>query len=181
MRLYRFLPAAVLLSLPLVLHAQSGLQNCAAIEDSAARLACYDAAVGAPAADDAPRPPREAVEPAAPPPELPAPRNAGTPDGARAPAGAVQPPDAAAGEFGLEREAQEEIPDTLRLRVAAARHSDISGWTIEFENGQVWRQVGSDRFTIEVGQRYLIRRASFDSHLLGTETGNRTIRVTRIR
>lgn len=181
MRLFRVSPLAVLLSLPLAAAAQFDPRVCADIADSAARLACYDAAVGAAEADDAPpvpRPPRGAAEPAAP---LVTTEPAGRTEPASS-ATATRPGAPEAPEFGLgSRTPEADVPDTLTLRVAAARHSDFNGWTIEFENGQVWRQIGSDRFDIEVGERYVIRRASFDSFLLGAEDGNRKIRVTRVR
>lgn len=64
--------------------------------------------------------------------------------------------------------------------VASARHNDFTGWTMIFENGQTWTQVGTDRYRIKKGGKYSITRATFNSFLLGNLEDNRSIRISRI-
>lgn len=64
--------------------------------------------------------------------------------------------------------------------VASARHNDFTGWTMTFENGQTWTQVGTDRYRIKKGEKYSITRAAFNSFLLGNLEDNRSIRISRI-
>lgn len=150
--------------------AQTGLQECAAISDDDARLACYDRHL-------------EAASPASRE-KLPVFRLPGTGDSetARPPA---EDAEDSAGEtarsdnFGLEDKGQAD-DGTRTFQVKAARHNQFTGWTIEFENGQIWRQVGTENYTIREGERYTIQRAMFNSFLLGSDRNNRKIRVTRI-
>lgn len=67
------------------------------------------------------------------------------------------------------------------LEISNARHNDITGWSIEFTNGETWQQVGSDRYEIKKGESYKITRGTLYSFLLGNLTDNRKIRITRIK
>lgn len=90
-------------------------------------------------------------------------------------------------DFGLEHKPQvseqavESAEVVREFTVSAARRNDFTGWTIEFDNGQVWRQVGSEPYRINVGATYSIQRASFNSFLLGNPDDSRKLRVTRVR
>lgn len=148
------------------LLAQENLTSCAAIGNAEERLACYDRA--AEATRDLPvvRLPRTArTEPRS------------TSEEPAAPATTRQD------EFGLELK-QERIsnagPDSRTYTVLAASHNDFTGWTIEFDGGGIWKQVGTDDYNIEVGERYTVSRATFNSFLLSNGTNNRKIRITRV-
>lgn len=157
------------------------LNACNAIPDSQERLSCFEALADEPRPDTpvAATPPREepreeeATEPARSSAQLATP--------------ATQPGNAGAGSddagFGLEHrqpKAPDSKPETQQLTVSEARHNDFTGWTIAFENGQIWRQIGTDRYDIQVGETYSIQRASFNSFLLGNNRNNRKMRVSRV-
>lgn len=158
---------------------QDLLRDCAAVRDANARLACFEALVEDPAPAEAAPAPTPAPAPA---PRVSSPRPA--PPATVSEARAAEDDD-----FGLEHKnipepamAQEDRePDIRRLRVTSAAHNDFTGWTIEFGNGQVWKQIGTEPYDIEEGATYSIQRGSFNSYLLGNPDNNRKIRVTRVR
>jgi hypothetical protein len=86
-------------------------------------------------------------------------------------------------EFGLELK-QERVSnagsDSRTYTVLAASHNDFTGWTIEFDGGGIWKQVGTDDYNIEVGERYTVRRATFNSFVLSNSHNNKRIRITRV-
>lgn len=147
-----------------VVHGQTALAECAAMENAEARLACYDTAMEETGASDLPvvRLPR-----------APRPSDSSTaaePDGTQA----------MTDNFGLEGR-ESNLEEQKSYMVAAASYNDFTGWTIEFQNGQVWRQVGTDDYRISVGQRYIIQRALMGSFMLGNGVDNRKIRVSRVK
>ena len=149
---------------------QGGIASCADIDNAQERLACYDRA--AEGGSDLPvvRLPRNT-------------RPAATETAPVDTAGTSQPT-ARQDEFGLElkQERQRDTggPDSRTYRVLAARHNDFTGWTIEFDGGGVWKQVGTDDYRIEVGETYTVSRASFNSFMLSNSRNNRKIRITRV-
>lgn len=149
--------------------AQTTLASCADIENATDRLACYDRA--AESAGDLPvvRLPRNPrPEPAAPVADNPRRDNAA----------ATRQDD-----FGLELKQQRKEnsgPDTRSYRVLAASHNDFTGWTIEFEGGGKWKQVGTDDYDVNVGEVYTVRRATFNSYFLANNRNNKKIRITRV-
>ena len=85
-------------------------------------------------------------------------------------------------DFGLEQKQerrQDSGPRERTYRVLAASHNDFTGWTIEFEGGGTWKQVGTDDYDIDVGETYTVRRTSFNSFMLSNSRNNRKIRITR--
>lgn len=52
--------------------------------------------------------------------------------------------------------------------------------TITLENGQIWRQLDTKRFPLNVGDAVIIRSASFGSFKLAKESSSRSIRVKRL-
>lgn len=151
---------------------QDDLNACNAVPDSQERLACFEALADEPRAVAPDTPPPVAEDRAADPVRSPV-----TPVRQSETAGSDNP------DFGLEHK-QAKTPDSetepMQFTVSAARHNDFTGWTIAFENGQVWRQVGTDRYDIRVGDTYTIQPASFNSFLLGNNRNNRKIRVSRV-
>lgn len=128
-------------------------QQCARIDDAAARLACYDsiyrstAAIGAPGA-------------------------AATTAGVAA-AGAANNPQA---DFGLSEAAKRaldpekakvEMPESVTDKVTSVRHKPTGELVVTLANGQVWLQIDSDsRAKVGVGQTVTIKKASLGSYLL---------------
>jgi hypothetical protein len=146
--------------------ADNNMVDCAQITDSVERLTCYDEVMQrGPATSDLPvvRLPR-------------APRPVASQESG-APTPAVESSD----DFGLEvKNADRDSNATRTYVVASAKHTDLTGWTIEFANGQVWRQVGTEDYRIREGERYTIERGMFNSFMLGNGSNNRKIRVTRV-
>jgi hypothetical protein len=86
--------------------------------------------------------------------------------------------------FGLEqkvetaKEATDEI-DTVVVKVTTATHNDFTGWTINFDNGQSWKQVGIDRFAVKAGDTCTISRGALNSFRVQCGDIERRIQVTR--
>jgi hypothetical protein len=162
------LPGLLLFSLASIqVHGQGNIVSCANIEDAQERLACYDSAAGNTSNLPVVRLPRSSQQPAA----------------TDSSANNDSTPQVRQDEFGLElkQERQRDTgPDSRSYRVLAARHNDFTGWTIEFEGGGVWKQVGTDDYKIEVGERYTVNRATFNSFVLSNSDNNRKIRITRV-
>ena len=147
-------------------QSQGNIVSCAIIEDAQERLACYDRAADNVSNLPVVRLPRSSQQPAT-----------------EGPAVSDSAPQTRQDEFGLElkQERQRDTgPDSRSYRVVAARHNDFTGWTIEFEGGGVWKQVGTDDYKIEVGERYTVSRATFNSYMLSNSENNRKIRITRV-
>lgn len=148
--------------------AQGGITSCAGIQDAEERLACYDRAAESSANLPVVRLPRSS---------RPAPEAETASEGAAT--REVEPQD----DFGLELKQERQRdpgPDTRSYRVLAATHNDFTGWTIEFEGGGTWKQVGTDDYDINIGERYTINRATFNSFMLSNSKNNRKIRITRV-
>jgi|SRR6056300_210662 hypothetical protein len=144
---------------------QSSITECADIDNAQARLNCYDRV-------------SENVK------ELPVvrvPRNRNSEPQPRL--DAPLPSTAVQDEFGLDeakkQKQRESEPDSRSYRVLSAKHNDFTGWTIEFEGGGIWKQVGTESYDIEVGGLYTIQRRSFGSYQLSSSRNNRKIRVSR--
>jgi len=144
---------------------QSSITECADIDNAQARLNCYDRV-------------SENVK------ELPVvrvPRNRNSEPQPRL--DAPLPSTAVQDEFGLDeakkQKQRESEPDSRSYRVLSAKHNDFTGWTIEFEGGGIWKQVGTESYDIEVGGLYIIQRRSFGSYQLSSSRNNRKIRVSR--
>ena len=147
--------------------AQSSLTDCAAIEEAQARLSCYDSVSENAKSLPVLRIPRSTQ-----------PRSTTeiTPTDSSSTSSAVQD------QFGLELKQSKNTnrgPDVRNYRVVAAKHNDFTGWTIEFDKGGTWKQVGTDDYNIKVGEVYTVRRASFNSYFLSNSNNNRKIKITR--
>ena len=141
---------------------QVSIASCADIEDSAARLACYDEATSAIQSLPVIRLPRASV-------------TSSSEASNDAPATSSSRGD----DFGLELRDDGGRVAERSYRVVAANRNDFTGWTIEFENGAKWRQVGTDKYDIEVGDTYTVRRGALNSFLLSNSKNNRKIRIKR--
>jgi hypothetical protein len=149
------------------------LENCAAIEDPVERLACYDTLAGrlpadttkasstAPSAVDPVSPRADVIEQATP---------AMTPD-----AEAI---------FGLEhkQKPEEELQDKIQLKWADKKKDGYGKWVITLENGQVWHQTDSRRFTFANPEQWVvISRGLFGSFFLEEPDRSGGIRVERVK
>lgn len=74
---------------------------------------------------------------------------------------------------------QEQQLDNIVATVVVAAHSPFTGWIITFDNGQSWKQIGTDSFAIRKGDSCTIERAVLDSFRLKCGDRARQIRVVR--
>lgn len=167
-----FLPLGLLLlTLAVPASGQNSLESCADISDSAARLACYDGVMENRNPENLPvvRLPRSSARDA----DL----------GSEQTKATTEPTtDNSQDNFGIEHKAAgRDGADERTMTVASARHTDLAGWIIEFDNGQTWKQVGTDSYDIEEGKSYKITRGFMTSFILSNFENNRKIRVTRVK
>lgn len=88
-----------------------------------------------------------------------------------------------AGQFGLEnnkKEAREKL-DELHSRVAKLTKNPRGQLRFTLENGQVWKQNGSEHFSVKENDQIIIMRGVFDSFRLKKSGTNRTIQVSRVK
>ncbi len=81
--------------------------------------------------------------------------------------------------FGLEHKVQADADETLRVKVKNVSYTPRKELIVEFDNGQRWRQIGSDYYAIAVGQQHTIKRGVLNSFFLANDNNNRTIRIKR--
>lgn len=171
--------------------AQLSMAECAELEDSLERLRCYDSAMENSAVENAAPSSMPVIEVPQAKPQV---QSQPQPQAATKSA-----PEDDFGKTVSVKEAVEETrseePGSLGLddidgtgeltqrvmTVATAKQNDFTGWTIEFENGQVWQQIGTDGYRIRKGEQYTISRALMDSYLLSNSSNNRKMRVRRIK
>jgi hypothetical protein len=153
-------------------------KSCASIDDAAARLACYDAAVGR-----SPRPSAAAPSAAA----KPVPRPAAAAPAAAAAAAAAAPAVAAAeaakdpvAEFGLSESAKvardpakaaeaAAAPQSVVAKVISVRFRKYGEFVVTLDNGQVWEQTEPmPSAIVKVGDTVTIKKALFGSFTLVT-------------
>ena len=83
-------------------------------------------------------------------------------------------------DFGLEHKQRHDTNEQLNLIVKSLTYSPRKELIIEFDNGQRWRQIGTEYYSIKVGEQHHIKRGVLNSFLLSNDDNNRTIRVRRI-
>ncbi|TAA41000.1 hypothetical protein [Corallincola spongiicola] len=176
---------SVALSCLSVHAAPASLQQCAAISDDAQRLNCYDQlaartqpdspAAIAPAPDAQPLP---AVKPAE---AVPAVGGlAGAPD---VPPVMVEEPTAEE-KFGLEHKQviAEDAPEALTLRISKKKKNAYGKWVLTLENGQVWKQTDSTRFSFKNKDGLVvITRGAVGSFFIGEPDRNKRVRAKRVK
>lgn len=81
--------------------------------------------------------------------------------------------------FGLEHKEQADADETLRVTVKNVSYTPRKELIVEFDNGQRWRQIGSDYYAIAVGQQHTIKRGVLNAFFLANDNNNRTIRIKR--
>lgn len=153
-------------------HAQdldAALRHCTTIASAPDRLACFDAlardTLNAGAAFDTvvpTTPPSIATHTTAP----------------TAPAPAVAP----LNDFGLEHRATTHPSgETLSATLAAVHRGGYGELRVTLDNGQVWEQVGTDRYQLKVGEQILIERGRFNSFFLRKQSSDRKVRFIRLK
>ena len=162
--------------------ATQSLESCAAIEDPDERLACYDtlagrlpadtakASVTAPGVVDPPAPKADVIAPAA---------AAETPT-----VPAVEPTPDSEAIFGLEHKQKpdDEWLDDLELKWTTKKKDAYGKWVIILENGQVWHQSDSTRFSFNNSEQWVvISRGGFGSFFLREPERSKRIRVKRVK
>ena len=148
-------------TISLAVVGQVDIVSCADIQDSAARLSCYDEATTQNQNLPVIRLPRGSVS-----------SSSENSDNASESTSRVD-------QFGLDL-SRGGARTTRTLRVVAATRNDFTGWTIEFEGTGKWRQVGTDKYDIDVGQSYTVRRGTLNSFLLSNSSNNRKLRIKRV-
>lgn len=148
-------------AISLAVVGQVNIASCADIQDSAARLTCYDEATTQNQNLPVIRLPRGSVT-----------SSGEASDNASATASRGD-------QFGLELRG-ERGRSTRTYHVVAATRNDFTGWTIEFDGGGKWRQIGTDNYAIDVGESYTLRRGSLNSFLLSNTNNNRKMRIQRL-
>lgn len=140
---------------------EQALELCRAEQNTLRRLTCYDA-----------------IQPATS--HTAAPSNTSTTQSPTAPAANTKVQKQPETDFGIEhRKVNEDAPDQIYLSVKEVRYSPRKELIVEFDNGQVWRQNGTDYYKIATGEQHFIKRGVLNSFLLGNDNNNRTIRVRR--
>lgn len=150
--------------------AANDVQACVAIADDAARLACYDRAVGRTGS----RPPAAAVA---------APAAAA----ATAPAAAAAAASDPAAEFGLTEAAKRAKspskpaePQSISARVVSLRWRKYGEFVVTLDNGQVWEQIEPmPAATVRIGDSVTVKKALLGSYTLVT-AGKVPTKVRRI-
>ncbi len=170
--------------------AQLSMAECAALEDSLERLRCYDAvmensAMGNTAPSSMPviEVPRAKPQVQSQPQPQPVTKSDPEDDFGKTVSvkeAVAETRSEEAATLGLDDDAGSEMTQRV-MTVATARQNDFTGWTIEFENGQVWQQIGTDGYRIRKGEQYTISKALMDSYLLSNAANNRKMRVRRIK
>jgi hypothetical protein len=146
----------------------AAILRCRALAEAGPRLACYDALANGivPAAKGAtvaaPVPAVAGVAPSA---------NIPTPT----------PPQQAASQFGLERQAQAQV-ESIQSRI----DGKFEGWTanalLTLANGQVWQISDGSRAYVElVNPKVSVRRGFMGAYYLDIDGSNLTPRVRRVK
>ncbi len=83
-------------------------------------------------------------------------------------------------DFGLEhKEAAKDNDDEITAVISSIEEAPYGELIINLENGQQWRQVGSDSIRLRANDTVEITRGMFNSFLLKKAGYNRSIRVKR--
>ncbi|CAD2226317.1 conserved exported hypothetical protein [Pseudoalteromonas sp. 3J6] len=144
---------------------EQALQACSFIENDFNRLLCYDNTIaGKSLTQPAHKQPQQSVK---------ANVKADT-------AVATAPVAAKAKEFGLEhKKITKNTEETISSKIANVKKAPYGELIITLENNQQWRQIGSDRLSLDKGDTVTISRGVFNSFLLKKADQNRSIRVKR--
>ncbi|KAA1150690.1 hypothetical protein EU510_16535 [Pseudoalteromonas sp. FUC4] len=90
---------------------------------------------------------------------------------------------AKADDFGLEHKKEEQVEKETEIKamVTSVDEAAYGELIISLDNGQQWRQIGSDSMRLKEDDTIVISRGAFSSFLLKKEGKNRSIRVKRTK
>ncbi|MCL1068866.1 type VI secretion protein [Shewanella olleyana] len=83
-------------------------------------------------------------------------------------------------EFGLKQKSAEEEQMRLYAEVTSVEKDPYGALIVKLSNSQTWKQVGTDRYKLKVGQTIYIKKGALSSFILGSDERNSTIRVKRL-
>lgn len=157
--------------------ASTAIEDCRTVENDLHRLMCYDAAI------DALNKKQVTAAPVAQAKNV-APTTTQAPQVKVAPTNPVQEVVANSAtdtEFGLEHKniGKEADSQELESTISTVKKAPRGELILTLDNGQVWRQLGTDSFRVKAGQTVIISRGAFNSFLLRLEDKNKSIRVKR--
>ena len=171
----QLLPILALLSIPTV-HADEvnlqALQACTFVENDFNRLLCYDntmagKSLSKPTTSKTLTPTTNSAAPAV----------AATAGSVAASEQSVKTKNE---DFGLEHKAAtKDNDDEISAVVTSVEEAPYGELIINLDNGQQWRQIGSDSMRISSNETIVIERGLFNSFLLKKAGQNRSIRVKR--
>ena len=169
------------------------LRHCATVSDPTARLTCYDALAGGPAAAASPAPaapatasPAAASATIAAPPASPVPASPSpTPSAAAAPS-APKSPDVSA--FGVRngpleaKQAKREPERDKKMLAVVSRVSTLPRGevVVTLDNGQIWVQLEPSNFPVKAGDPIEIDVGALGSYVLWQPANRHATKVTRI-
>jgi len=153
---------------------EASLLRCMSIAGQSERLACFESVTRGLGGE---LPGAPAVEPAA---GVRIPVPVAAPPDPVAPA-AVEAPAAATADFGQEHKPSERhLLESMTARVESVKRSGYGQLRVALDNGQVWGQVGTERYQLQVDDTVVIERASFNSFFLRKQGSTRKVRFTRL-
>ena len=88
-----------------------------------------------------------------------------------------------ADDFGLEHKKEEQVEKETEIKamVTSVDEAAYGELIISLDNGQQWRQIGSDSMRLKEDDTIVISRGAFSSFLLKKDGKNRSIRVKRTK
>lgn len=167
MRLILAAAILILLSTHAYASTESQLASCSVVTDKLERLICYDTLASS-ATDTTQAMPAKAAMIA-------------TPALASKETFGLKKTIVAKEDFGLIKKADVEEISKLYFTVASIDKDAYDALRITLDNGQVWKQKGSQRFKLKKDQKVFIERGALGSFLLGSDDRNSTIRVKRLK
>ncbi|HDZ33218.1 MAG TPA: hypothetical protein ENH67_10130 [Pseudoalteromonas sp.] len=147
------------------------LQACSFIENDFNRLLCYDNTIAG----------KSLVKPSVTK-KLTPPASNNVPQAAVTAPVQVQTTEKA-DDFGLEHKKEEQVEKETEIKamVTSVDEAAYGELIISLDNGQQWRQIGSDSMRLKEDDTIVISRGAFSSFLLKKDGKNRSIRVKRTK
>lgn len=85
-------------------------------------------------------------------------------------------------DFGHEHwESTRETPDSIEATVVAVQTDTYGSLVLTLDNGQRWKQRGTERYRVDSGEKIIIQRGTMSSFFLRKAGGTRLVRFTRLQ
>lgn len=83
--------------------------------------------------------------------------------------------------FGIEHKniLTDDSPDKVYMTVEKVSRDVYKSLIVQFDNGQVWHQLGTEYYSVQPGERHYIKRGTLNSFLMGSDDSRKAIRVRR--